>query len=57
MLRSLLNIRLKDHCMAVLTHFQRISYDIFSLLYIPIIRCCILLLGTFYIGSKIDRNF
>ena len=52
MLRSLFNVRLKENCMAVLTHFQQMSYDIFSLLYIPIIRCCILLLGT-YIGSEL----
>ena len=39
--------------MAVLTHFQPMSYDIFSLLYVLIFRCCILLLGTVYIGSEL----
>ena len=29
------------------------SYDIFSLLYGPVIRCCILLLGTVYTGSEL----
>ena len=38
--------------MAVLTHFQPMSYDIFSLLYVLIFRCCILLVGTVYIGSE-----
>ena len=52
-LRSWFNVRLKDHCMAVLTHFQRMPYDIFSLLYVLIFRCCILLLGTVYIGSEL----
>ena len=52
-LRSWFNVRLKDHRMAVLTHFQRMSYDIFSLLYRPVIRCCILLLGTVYTGSEL----
>ena len=40
-------------CMAVLTHFQQMSYDIFSLLYRSVIRCCILLLGTVYTGSEL----
>ena len=53
MLRPWFNVRLKDHRMAVLTHFQRMSYDIFSLLYRPVIRCCILLLGTVYTGSEL----
>ena len=47
------NMHLKEHCMAVLTHFQQMSYDIFSLLYRPVIRCCILLLGTVYTGSEL----
>ena len=52
-LRSWFNVRSKGHSMAVLTHFQRMSYDIFSLLYRPVIRCCILLLGTVYTGSEL----
>ena len=46
-------MRLKDHNIAVLTHFQGMSYDIFSLLYRSVIRCCILLLGTVYTGSEL----
>ena len=53
MLRSWFNVRLKDHCIAVLTHFQQMLYDNFSLLYGPFIRCCILLLGTVYTGSEL----
>ena len=47
------NVRLKDHNIAVLTHFQRMSYDIFSLLYRSVSKCCILLLGTVYTGSEL----
>ena len=51
--RSWFNICLKDHGMAVPTHFQQMPYDIFSLLYVLIFRCCILLFGTVYIGSEL----
>ena len=46
-------MRSKDHFMAVLTHLQRMSYDIFSLLYRLMNRWYILHLGTVYTGSTL----
>ena len=48
-----LNVCLKAHIIKVLTHFQRMSYDIFSLISRAVIRWCILLVGAVYIVSKL----
>ena len=54
-LRSWFKMRSKDHIMAVLTHLQRMSYDIFSLLYRLMNRWYILHLGTVYTGSTLIK--
>ena len=46
------NVRLKAHCMAVLTHLQRMSYDTSSWFYTSASTRCFLYLMSLYIGSK-----